>query len=88
MLGWFRAARAGFALEPLARLRTHGQMRRQNLDGDVPPQPCVVRAIDFAHTARTYQFGQLIRSQTCAGCQGHGFLPESEVSEFLKETLM
>src|SRR3990170_6696086 len=72
-----RRDRPGLALEPLARLRTHGQMRRQDLDRHVALQTRVARKVHFAHAARTYHFSQLIWSQTCAGCWGHGSLPES-----------
>ncbi len=41
------------ALKTLASLRGLDQLRRQHLERDIAPEPCVPRAIDLTHTAGT-----------------------------------
>ena len=47
--------RAGFLLESAHPVRIVGQGGRQYLNCDVTPQFCVVRPVDFTHSARTEQ---------------------------------
>jgi hypothetical protein len=45
--------RARLPFEPGSALRIGGPYRWQNLQGDVPAEPCVGGAEHFAHAART-----------------------------------
>ena len=42
-------------------------MRRQNLDGDVAPEPGIVRAVDLAHPAGSKQAVDPIRAERRSG---------------------
>ena len=48
-----RCHRARLPFEPGSALRIGSPYRRQNLQGDVPAEPCVGGAEHFAHAART-----------------------------------
>jgi hypothetical protein len=43
----------------------------QNLDGDIPIEPCVACAIDLAHSARADGGKDLVRAEACPWCQSH-----------------
>jgi len=47
--------------------------RRQDLDGDIPLQPRVVRAVHLAHAARSDGRQDLVRTQASSGSQGRLF---------------
>src|ERR1700683_1535660 len=49
-------------------------MRRQNLDGDIAPQPRIASAINFAHAARSERRLNFIRPEFCASGKAHGWL--------------
>ena len=48
-----------FLLEPAQPFAVARKCRRQDLDGDVPVQPGIVRAINAAHASLAYEVGQL-----------------------------
>jgi hypothetical protein len=65
-----RGARLG--LEPAQPLRIVGDVRRQDLDGHVAPEPAVVRAIDLPHATRAEGGTEHVRPEAGAGAGRHG----------------
>ncbi len=63
------AGGAGFAAEPRDALRVVGRAA-EDLDGDVPAQPGIVRAIHFAHPSGAEQLDDLIRTKPAARRDG------------------
>ena len=61
-----------FALEPGQPVSVGRERGRQNLDGDLPLQLRVGRAIDLAHSARADGGNDLVGAEARAGDQGQG----------------
>ena len=61
-----------FALEALTASRAVEHMLRQDLDCDRAAQSRVLGAIDLAHSARSKQGLNLVRSKACSGRERHG----------------
>ncbi len=58
--------RARLALEPLAELRSGGDLRGQRLDGDAAIEPRVAGLVDLAHAAGAQRADDFIRTETRA----------------------
>ena len=71
--------RLRLTLQTLARLGRRGQPRGQDLDRDLAAEPRVFGAVDLAHSARAERREDLVRAETGAVSQRHGFgrLPNS-----------
>ena len=54
---------AGFLLETAQAVRVRGEVRGEDLDGYIAPQPGIVGAIDFPHSARTDFRTNFVRAQ-------------------------
>ncbi len=63
--------RAGFPSEPAQSLRVGGELGRQHLDGDVPPESRVPRAVHLAHAASAQQADDLVRAEQRPRWKGH-----------------
>jgi hypothetical protein len=61
--------RLRLALESLPDLGVGREMGRQNLDRDVPPEPCVFRLVDFAHPACAERRQDFVWTQSRSGSQ-------------------
>ena len=59
-----------FTLEARASIGIARDVRRQHLDGHVPSEPRVARAIDFAHAAGAERCEDLVRSEASPGGEG------------------
>ena len=57
---------ARFAFEPLAKLRSGGDLRGQRLDGDDAIEPRVAGLVDLAHPASAQRRHDLVRTKTRA----------------------
>jgi hypothetical protein len=57
---------ARLALKPRQSVRVPGQLRRENLDRHLPPEPGVLRTVDLAHAARAKRRQNLVRPETDA----------------------
>ena len=68
MLGRYRP---GFLLEAPQAVGVGGEKLGQNLDRDLAIQPGVVRAVNFAHSARIQRRAYFILSENRSGSQGH-----------------
>ena len=66
-----RRNRARFLLEPADPLRIRREHRRKDLDGDVPAEPGITRAIHVTHPAGAQRGRDLIGAEPGARCQGH-----------------
>jgi len=62
---------AGFAFETLESVRLRGESWRKDFDSDVATETKVSRAIDFAHTTRTEEAGDLVRAKARTGGKRH-----------------
>ena len=62
-----RAGGAGLLLESPEPVGVFGELFRQHFDGDVTPQPRVVRSINFSHAARAERGRDLIHAEPRAG---------------------
>ncbi len=60
------------ALHPLFEIEIVGEVCRQNLDGNIAPQPCIASAIHFAHAAGAERRQDFIGTELSARGQGHG----------------
>ena len=67
-----RGGRARLGLEPAQALGIVGDVRRQDLDGDVAPEPAVVRAVHLTHPARAEGGTEHVRPEAGAGAGRHG----------------
>ncbi len=72
MLGMVES-RGGFGLLQEAFLRgvVAGQIRREELDGDVAIEPRVMGLIDDAHPALAELADDAVRTELCTGLEGH-----------------
>ena len=66
-----RRHRPGFPLEPRERLGVIREVRRQDLDGHVPSEFDVARAVNLAHPARAEGRRDLVRAQSRPGGNCH-----------------
>ena len=66
-----RADRARLLLEAAEAIAVGRERRRQHLDGDVPAEACVARAVDFAHAARPDRGQDFVRTHASAGRHRH-----------------
>ncbi len=66
-----RGQRLGFALEAGDTLRVAGMRFRQDLDGDLPIQAGIDRAIHLPHAAFAQQADDLVVSEPRTGGQSH-----------------
>src|SRR5262245_58123318 len=62
---------ARLALEPSAGLGVFGQLRGQDLDGHVAPQPGVPRPVDLAHPTCSHRSDDFIGAQTGPDSEWH-----------------
>lgn len=58
-----RRGRPRFLIEPLHAVTVGRKHGRQDLDGDVTPQPRVAGPVDLTHPAGADQSGDLIRAE-------------------------
>src|SRR5713226_2539312 len=66
-----RGNSARFALKALLAVHIRGELERQDLNGDIAPQPCIPRAIHLAHPARAERVQDFVGSQPNSGGQWH-----------------
>jgi len=59
------------AFEPRARFRLFRDMLEKYFDGNVAIESRIMGLVDFAHTACTDQFNDLVMTKTRSGRQGH-----------------
>ncbi len=64
-----------FTSEPGDALGVAGELRRKDLDRDIPIQPGVARAIDLAHATLAEGADDLVRAELLAGREGHRRAP-------------
>ena len=69
------ASDLAFALESCHALGIVGHRSRQDLDGDLAPQPAVARAVHLAHPARAERGDDFVRPQMCSRFQDHRYFP-------------
>ena len=55
----------GLPLEPREGVGVRGQVRRKDLDGDVPVELAVPRPVDFSHTPGADRPEDLVGAQAC-----------------------
>src|SRR5262245_19581454 len=67
-----RRDRARLAFKPPQPMGIGRERCRENLDRHVPAEPRVLREVHLAHSARTEQRDDFVRTQSAAGCQSHG----------------
>jgi hypothetical protein len=67
-----RRRRARLLLEALAPVRVGGELRREDLDGDLAPEARVSRAIDLAHPSGAERREDLERTEARSGRERHG----------------
>jgi hypothetical protein len=60
-----------FLLEPPQPLRVRPHLGRQDLDGDVPPEPRVPRPVHLAHPPRPDQLQDLVRPEAQTAGKWH-----------------
>ena len=66
-----RSEHPGLALEARETVGIPRHVVRKDLDGHVPTQPLVARAVDLAHAARPQRSDDLVRTEPRASGQGH-----------------
>jgi hypothetical protein len=66
-----RGGGAGFLLEALEAPRIGRESGGQDFDGDVTPQPGIVRAVDLSHPAGAERGADLIGAEADARREGH-----------------
>ena len=64
--------RFGFALKARFQIRIGRKMRGQDFDGDIPAEPGVARAVDFAHASGAQRGLNLVRPEFRASRERHG----------------
>ena len=57
----------GLTLEASQGERVTGDGLRQHLDGHLPLEPCVLRAVHFAHSPRAERSDDLVGTESCVG---------------------
>ncbi len=62
---------AGFAVEPLAKLRVAGEDVRQDFDRDGAIEARIARLVDFAHAAGAKGGEHFVRTKASAGLNCH-----------------
>ena len=62
------------ALEALARFGRRGHVRRQDLDGDRPLEPRVLRLVNLPHPARADRRDDLVGTEAGTRCEAHEIL--------------
>src|SRR5262249_52236162 len=70
-----RRDRLRLALEARERVGIGGQLRDEDLDGDVAIEPRIARAVDVAHPARAEVGEDFVRPETCAGRKRQRAIP-------------
>ena len=69
----------GFLLEALEAVGVRGDVVREDLEGDVAPEPGVPRAVDRPHAAGPEKLGDLVRPETGSGRERHSLPPRERV---------
>ena len=71
-----RRGRARFPLETLQPVRIGGQLRWEDLDGDVAAQTRIARPVNLSHPSSAERRKNLVRAETLSWGKSHGDLPE------------
>jgi|GEM_PF-2811311 len=66
-----RARRARFEFEATQTVHVAGQIGREDLDGDVPPETGVEGLVDLSHTSRANRGEDAVGTKLDAGCKSH-----------------
>src|SRR5207253_5123385 len=75
-----RTGRAGLLLKSKQPLPVGCKFRRKNLDGHIPADPRIVRAIHLTHPARADERGDFVRPEPGPGRKSHGVIEEYRMS--------
>src|SRR5262245_29194216 len=65
---------SGFTLEPGEALRVLGKRLGQHLDGDLPSETRVGRAIDLSHSSGADGGLDFVGTEVCSGSECHRYL--------------